>query len=678
MKIMAKCFVVMLFIHLVGKGVMAQTLSQNYIDSLLTIGYKPKRDSNSVNAFINLQRYFFERGLFDSTLKYANKAMRITKELDDNKSLGYMQYRVGMTYTNLNKYDSAELYLSNALTSARTRDDTVLEVLCYNAFAYVHNYQSDYSTSVEYLLNALTKIDQSNSIQLKNMLPQTYSSVAYNFLNLKQYEKAIVYGRKGLLIKGIPNEARHRVLLHLTVFDAFMRQNDYPAGKSYLDSAIAINGSLNNVVISAMVANNEGFYYQSIRDNERANAAYLRSYQLNKSIGSRLLQSEAADNVANLYYKIKNYAEAEKYALEANAVGKQLKLYQVVASTYEVLKKNESRQGNFKKALEYAELNKLYADSAINQESQKITLSLESKYQHQKKEKEIVTLTMTNTQNELAVVKRNRILIGGGLLAVGALSVLGLFYKNSRQKQIIAERERTLQQEQIRFLERQQQVISLQSMINGQEAERTRIAKDLHDGLGGLFSTVKMYFSTLLHDTQELKQNELFQKSYLLVDTASEEVRRIAHNMMPEVLMKLGLDNALKDLCDNISAGKLLHVSLETHGMNKRLNATTEIMLFRIVQELLNNIIKHAKASEAIIQFIREHERLSVIVEDNGMGYNTQEAEGKNHSGIATIQSRVNYLNGKMSIDSQKNVGTTVMMDFLINEPQVPDTPKVS
>ncbi len=266
------------------------------------------------------------------------------------------------------------------------------------------------------------------------------------------------------------------------------------------------------------------------------------------------------------------------------------------------------------------------------------------------------------------VVRRNRILIVGGIGASGALIILGLFYRNSRQKNLLAEQERKYQQEQIKYLERQQQVVSLQSMINGQEAERTRIAKDLHDGLGGLFSTVKMYFSTLQHDTPMLKENDLFQKSYSIVDTASVEVRRIAHNMMPEVLMKLGLVNAVKDLCDNISAGKLLTVSLEVHGMNKRLNATTEIMLFRIIQELLNNVIKHAQATQAIIQFIRENERLSVIVEDNGLGFNTQESDERNHSGMATIKSRVNYLNGKMSIDSEKNVGTTIMMDFLINE----------
>ena len=218
------------------------------------------------------------------------------------------------------------------------------------------------------------------------------------------------------------------------------------------------------------------------------------------------------------------------------------------------------------------------------------------------------------------------------------------------------------------MLEQQQQVVSLQSMINGQESERSRIAKDLHDGLGGLFSTIKMHFSTLQHENAGLKADPLFAKSYEMINTASEEVRRIAHNMMPEVLLKLGLVQASQELCSSISGGKLLDVSLQAYGMEKRLNASTEIMLFRILQELLNNIIKHSQATEAIIQFNREGNRLSVTVEDNGRGFNLAETDGKTHAGLSSVESRVSYLNGKLSIDSQKEVGTTVMMDFLIND----------
>ncbi len=648
--------------------VWGQIKPQRELDSLLTIAHKTEPDSNSIKAFVSLQRYYFDRGLYDSTLKYAKEALPLAESMGNNKALARIRYAIGMSYTNQNNYDSAKSYLNQALTMALALKDTTLEVTCYNAFSLVYNYQSDYGTSIEYLMKAVHAIDYSHSGELKKMLPQTYNSIAYNFLSEKQYEKAIDYGKKALLIKDYPHEARYRVMLHLTVFDAYLKKHELSLARQYLDSAIATNQNIDNIILSAMVANNEGLYYQTVNDLGKANIAYLKSYQLNKSIDSKLLQSEAGANVASIYFKMKKYTEAERFATEANEIGRQLKLHVTVADTYEVLKNIAEQQGDFKQALIYAEQSKIFADSALNEETRKITLSLESKYQNQKKEREIAALTIANTENELEVLKRNRFLIAGGVGASGALIILGLLYRNSRQKNLLAEQERKYHEEQIKFLERQQQVVSLQSMINGQEAERTRIAKDLHDGLGGLFSTVKMYFSTLQHDTPVLKENDLFQKSYSIVDTASVEVRRIAHNMMPEVLMKLGLANAIKDLCDNISAGKLLTVSLEVHGMNKRLNATTEIMLFRIIQELLNNIIKHAHATEAIIQFIRENERLSVIVEDNGQGFNTQEADEQNHSGIATIQSRVNYLNGKMSIDSEKNVGTTIMMDFLINE----------
>ena len=164
-----------------------------------------------------------------------------------------------------------------------------------------------------------------------------------------------------------------------------------------------------------------------------------------------------------------------------------------------------------------------------------------------------------------------------------------------------------------------------------------------------------------------LETNALFQKSFELVDSASVEVRRIAHNMMPEVLIKLGLIQAVQELCNSINAGKLILVSLQSYGMDNRLNASTEMMLFRIVQELMNNIMKHAQATEAIIQFNREGHRLSVTVEDNGRGFNLQETSATN-AGLESVKSRVNYLNGNLSIDSEKEVGTTVLMDFLINE----------
>ncbi|MBX2967281.1 MAG: hypothetical protein KF845_14140 [Cyclobacteriaceae bacterium] len=644
-----------------------QQRPQSYLDSLYAIAFKSVPDSNSVKTFTLMQRYYFERGQYDSALKYARLAAPVAERLKDVRTLAHVYYRLGMTYTNKTDYDNARHYLEAAQNLIPQLNDTALQVNIYNAYALLSNYQSDYNTAVEYLLKEAELINSSSSMEIKQMLPQVYGNIGHNLIGEKQYEKGIEYEKKALLIKGYPSEARYRVMLHLDIFDAYIRLGNDQTAKAHLDSAIQLNAPLENSVLSSMVFNNQAYYFRYVEDYDNALQAYHEAYQLCAETGNEYLKSQMGNNIAEMYFQAGRYDEAFRFALEANDIGKRLKEYNVAAASYSTLKQLASKKADYKKALEYATLSQQYADSATNKETQKTVLSLEAKYQHQKKEKEIAALTIANTQKEMELVKRNRLLVVGGISALAVVLVLTLLYKNSRQKQEIAEREQALQQEKIQHLERQQQIVSLQSMVNGQEAERTRIARDLHDGLGGLFSTIKMYFSTLQHDEPSLKQKELFQKSYSMVDSASEEVRRIAHNMMPEVLMKMGLVNALKDLCANITAGKLLKVSLEVHGMDNRLNTTTEVMLFRIVQELLNNIIKHAQATEAIIQFIQEDQRLSVIVEDNGRGFNTQEADENKHAGMEAIQSRVAYLNGKLNIDSQKGLGTTVMMDFLVN-----------
>ncbi|MEI9919086.1 MAG: ATP-binding protein [Bacteroidota bacterium] len=625
-------------------------------------------DTVKLNSLIDLQKRYFEKGRYDSALYYSKQALPVAMKMKQVDRIARAHYNISLIYTQLTNYDSAGFHLDRIEDLQPQIRDTTILINTYNTRAMLSNYRSDFETAVEALMKAAELIEMSKSKASRNLLAQVYGNIGHNLIAEKQIEKGIEYEKKALLMKGYPNEARYRVLIHLDIFDSYLKLHDLQKAKPHLDSAIEGNKSLNNITVSVLVANSKGVYYNEVKNIPEALAAYTESYKLSEQSNTEYYKAEIASNLSQIYFEQNNVALAKKFALEGNELARRFSQLKVVATTYNTLSKIMSARKDFKRALEYASLYKTFADSATNQETQQTTLALESRYQHQKREKEIVALTAANVAHELDVVKKNRLLTGGSILSVAIIVVLALSYFNSKQRREIAEKEQMLQHEQIKFLERQQQVVSLQSMINGQETERTRIAKDLHDGLGGLFSTVKMYFSTLQHKNPALGNDVLFQKGYSIVDTASVEVRRIAHNMMPEVLMKLGLINALKDLCDSITSGKLLTVSLEVHGMNSRLNSTTEIMLFRIIQELLNNIIKHAHASEAIIQCIRDQSRLSVIVEDNGKGFNTLEAEAGIHAGMDTVKNRVDYLKGKITIDSQKNVGTTVMMDFLINE----------
>ncbi len=650
-------------------SVFSQTVAQRKIDSVIAIAFMKNPDTNAVKAFSELQRYHFNLGQYDSALYYCNLSLPIAQKVNNVDKLSRIYYNTGLVYTNLTRYDSAKIYINKAMKMAKENLDTPLLINCYNSSALLSNYQSDFKTAVQYMTSAARLIENSNNPELLIFLPQTYGNIGHNLMAENQFEKGIAYEKKALVFKKYPDEQRYRVMLHLDIADAYIKLNNTTQAKLHLDTSKIYNSQLNNIQVESLVLNSEGYYYEAVNNLPASLAAYLRAYKIADSVTNDYLKSEIADNIAKIYFKMNNHAMAEKYAITSNNIAKSLHNLKVTASTYETLKKVAFEKGDFKKALFMSEQQKLYSDSSTNIETQKSTVYLEALYENEKKENEIAVLTLSNTSKELAVLKTNRLLLIGGLTASTLLFMMGLLYRNSRQKRLIAEKDAMLQQEQVKFLERQQQIVSLQSMVNGQETERTRIAKDLHDGFGGLFSTIKMYFSTLQYEQPILKDDPLFIKSYELVNSASEEVRRIAHNMMPEVLIKIGLLQAVQELCNSISAGKLLLTKLQTYGMEKRLNASTEVMLFRIIQELLNNIIKHAKATEAIIQFNKEDNRLSIIVEDNGHGFNLQETDNKTKAGLASVQSRVSYLNGKLSIDSQKETGTTIMMDFLLNEP---------
>ena len=246
------------------------------------------------------------------------------------------------------------------------------------------------------------------------------------------------------------------------------------------------------------------------------------------------------------------------------------------------------------------------------------------------------------------------------LLIVGSL-----LYRNFRHRQQLARQREELQQQHIQQLEMDKQLIAVDAMLKGQEEERSRLAKDLHDGLGGLLSGVKYSLSNMKDNLIVTPDNmAVFERSLDMLDTSIKELRRVAHNMMPEMLTKFGLDEALKEYTNAVNATKLLAVKYQSLGMEDRIEKSTEIIIYRIVQELLNNVLKHAEASEAFIQLIRENRRLNIVVEDNGKGFDTGILNDNKGAGWTNIHSRVEYLKGQMDLHSEPGKGTLVNIEF--------------
>jgi signal transduction histidine kinase len=208
----------------------------------------------------------------------------------------------------------------------------------------------------------------------------------------------------------------------------------------------------------------------------------------------------------------------------------------------------------------------------------------------------------------------------------------------------------------INEMENNRKIETISSMLQGQEVERERIARDLHDSLGGLLSTVKLHFDAIQVKQPDITSQKEYNKAYNLLDAACSEVRTISNNMQPGALLRMGIIPAIKDLINRIESEETPHIEFIHYGDLKHLPIAVSLHIYRMVQELLFNCIKHAQAKEILIQLILNEEDIEVMIEDDGIGYDP--ATVRKGMGTENVAARVNFLKGEISVHSESAIGT--------------------
>jgi signal transduction histidine kinase len=206
-------------------------------------------------------------------------------------------------------------------------------------------------------------------------------------------------------------------------------------------------------------------------------------------------------------------------------------------------------------------------------------------------------------------------------------------------------------------------------MIEGQEKERKKIAEDLHDNLGSTLATLKLHFDNYRENlsVDDEKQIKMLDSTENILDLAYSKVRTMAHANHASVLAEHSLVEAVKSLAFNISSANKTEIEVIDFGFDKPLNHTIELTMFRIIQELITNIIKHAKAKKGTIDLTLFDDSLGLIVEDDGVGFNINDLSVKVEGmGLNSIKSRVEKMNGSFAIDTNLDVGTTILIDIPI------------
>lgn len=647
---MRKSIFVCVFFLLVINSAKAQ---QHLVDSITKELQQTMPDSSRA---LSMMRLSIDYEVIDTARAY--KAYRNAIKFSGEKKLYYYLGRIYQNQSFL--YSSAERYTDcrNSLDTAvlfyqksNHANAKLWEANAYGDIANVLKLQNEQEESVQYQLKCIALFEQ---LGLPDKLVIRYCNLSELFGDLQEYNRQEEYAKKAVQTAQITRTKLNLFMSYFVLSHSLANQEKNREAKIYLDSAriYAVDNSNVDILFSYYLITAQVF--RKLNQLDSAMYYFQKSYDVSEKNNYGYGKAESLVQLGGVSIQQKKYTEAENYLLNGMKQAKSIGYFNMLADANKYMSDVYAETGRYKQAYEYFQKYKELNDSSASLESKKIVSQLEKKYESEKKDKQIIL--------QKAQLRKRKILIYiliGSALALLVISLL--FYRNYSQKQ-------KLQQQRISELETQQQLTATEAVLKGEEQERTRLAKDLHDGLGGMLSGIKYSMNSMKGNLIMTPENtQAFERSMDMLDSSIKEMRRVAHNMMPESLVKFGLDTALKDFCNEINQTGALEVSYQSIGMeNVEMEQTTAITIYRIVQELINNTMKHAAAKTAMVQLSVVNDLLSVTVEDDGKGFDKAILKQVGGIGWSNIQNRVEFLKGNIDLRSEKDKGTSIHIEMNI------------
>lgn len=573
-------------------------------------------------------------------------------------------YRIlGVWYSSFDMKDSSLLYYRLSLQSAEKNNNLYLMAGAHFNMGNIYYWKGQYDSCVYYYQKAATVFEDPNILRDKNIAEtqvdrrrsDLYGNMSTVFNTLKNLSKADEYIDEAIAISkkySSPAAADAIAFYMQTKADNYF-SNGFPekALRIRLQFLTQMKEGKNAKIYLQQSYQNISQEYFAL--NKIDSSLLFANKSLELATGIKVPNALASANwqLGRIAIKNKQYHEAEKYLSSTKEYYESTEDPLEQKNYYDVMRDLAFNLGNYKDAYVYFEKYHTVNDSLLQSDKVIEFAEREMRYETEKKETKIEL-----QQSQIRRKSTLNYVLAGSLLATGI--IIFLIYRNYRNHQL-------LQQQRIIELETEKQLSATQSLLKGQEDERNRLAKDLHDGLGGLLSGVKLQLGAMKGNLILSADNAVaFDRALNKLDESIIEMRRVAHNMMPEALIKLGLKQAVYDYCSSLSQQQPFTINCEMHGLDERMDNSVEMVLYRIVQELLNNVVKHSNASTILVQMMREDDgQVSITVEDNGKGFDPEKINTLNSAGLRNIRSRVNYLNGTMDIKSAPGKGTSVYIE---------------
>jgi len=614
-------------------------------------GVTAQKDSVYIKSLLD-KAYEHEAAAPQTALKMYREAYRHSVKsgyhLGTFKALQYS----GLVHSDNGNYDSASYYFKKSLPYSLKAGYKRGEGLTYNNLANNAQFRGDYKGAITYYLKGITIFEAIND---SAALSQSYQNLSAMYDNIKDRRLELVYLKKALHYVSAA-QTEQKALLYGDVGITLLTQDRPAEALLYFKKAQGLTKIDSSKRIQFFANRNFGEYYKYIKQYAAAINYYVKALELSGEQNDLFQKNDLLYIISGLYLETGNYNQALKYGMQSAALAKQIKAKDIGYRSCGRLAKIYEALGNNRLAYNYLQQSITLKDSVVAADYLKQISLYQSQFESEKKDNAIAGQQILLKKKEVEVLaNRNRFvysLAGMGFLIMLSVGVWFSF----RQRQKIKDRE-------IIALQQKQEIVQLEALLDGQEKERKRIAQELHDGINGDLSAIKYRISGIEEYGIAPDEKKDLQKIIEMLDHACTQVRSISHNLMPASIIDFGLNESVKQYCSKISATNETNIDFQYFGVPRQLPKNAETTIYRIIQELINNIIKHAQATHALVQLNFHEAELSITVEDNGMGFDPKTvAQGL---GLKNIRSRVQVLNADLDISSSsKGTSFLILIDL--------------
>jgi two-component system NarL family sensor kinase len=652
---------------LLGFGAKSYSQEKTIIDSLKTVLLSAS-DSTRVKV-LNELCWQSRSSSPKEAFIYGRQALRLATSLNFETGIAQAHNDLGILYYDKRDYHSALDHYYKALQIRKNRGDKFGIAAIYNKIGLIQEDRGELKAALKSQLKCLQLY---KNLGAKNGLAQTLNNLAVIHQAAGNFDLALPYLQQSLDLQKKTHDQEGYAATLSNLAQIYEKQKNPSQAIAYNEQALATLRHLHNREYMAGVLHNLAILYSKTEHPEKSLVFAREAYQIREQLGDKKGQSAVLLTQSRYYFNRHDLVKATALCRQAHILATQIEasseLSEGLHLRAQILAAGNNYPLAYQALLQYSLLQDSLAKRNLNHQLQQI----QDRYENNRiadhiallnRQKQLQQLKIKNQELQLNKGKNKLKFI---TLAFVAVVITGLFLFNRIQlKQRIRQKLNQLNQQKQRSL----------AIMETEEKERKRIGTEIHDGLGQLLSIARLNIAGLQEElplATEM-QEQLLRNAIQVLDEAYNEIRTISHNLNSDSLRQQGLARSIQHLIEPLTQTGRFKLDLEIIGLQEEpVPPIIEKVVYRVVQECLNNIFKHAGATQINMQLIRHDSELTVMIEDNGKGFDQRMPEENSGIGLNNIRSRIEYLNGTVHIDSVLNRGTIVILEIPLTQTSTP------